>query len=154
MSSYPPTPPEPPTPPGRPIPPAGRPTEPLARALPRQPVVERAAVEPPPDDWGSSSPWLAILIGTLALIVGGLVGYLIGHNNGTTEPRRGAAVTQTVTTTVPRVEVHTVTSKTVTQVTAPPNSAAEEGVRATEERLRKAEAENERLKQKLEEGGG
>lgn len=148
-----PTPPVPP--PRRPIAPAGQPTEPLARAVPRQPVVERVPLEPPAYGPRDSSPWPAVLAGTLALIVGALVGYLIGHNDRTTtETRAGAAVTHSVTTTVPKVEVRTVTSKTVTQTAAPPNAAAEERARTTEERLRKAEAENERLQQQLGEAGG
>jgi len=101
----------------------------------------------------------AILIGILALIVGGVVGYAIGNKGETsTEAQRGGgpAITDTIThtTTVvkPKVVVrtNTVTANTVTQTPAPANSQNEERRIEAETNLRRAERENEELKRQLE----
>jgi hypothetical protein len=94
----------------------------------------------------------------LCLIVGGLIGYAIGHKGeGAAGERQGRlaapqTVTRTATVVRPKVVVRTdtVTASTVTQTPAPANSANEE--RRTQADLRRVERENEELKQQLEEG--
>ena len=143
-------------PPEPPIPP-DQPTEPTRR-VPREVVAPRPAVERiPPEEvaverrW--ENPWPALLAGLLALIVGGALGYAVGHNSRTdsTQTVSRSPVTQTVnhTTTVvhPKVLVHTVTSRTVTQAPASPSPASEERTRTIEENLRKLERENEALRE-------
>jgi hypothetical protein len=122
------------------------------------PVVERL---PPEGPWWEN-PWPAIVTGVLCLIVGGLIGYAIGHKGeGAAGERQGRlatprTVTRTATVVRPKVVVHTdtVTASTVTQTPAPANSANEE--RRTEAEaeadLRRVERENEELKRQLEEG--
>jgi hypothetical protein len=99
-------------------------------------------------------PWPAILAALLTLIVGGVVGYVIGHNRETAAARSGheAPVTRTVThtTTVPKVITQT---NTVTQTPLPSNQANEERRTEAETNLRTAEQENRELKRQLEEAG-
>ncbi len=87
----------------------------------------------------------------LALIIGGVVGYVIGGKGETSSSSASQArlpVTQTVThsnTVVqPKIVEHTVTTP------APANTANEERRVEAESALRKAEQENERLKRELE----
>lgn len=136
------------------------PTQPLgAPVAPRVPlapppverVVERAPPPYPADPSWWDNPWPALLLALLALIIGGVLGYVIG---GKGETSSGSAnqtrqpVTQTVThsnTVVqPKIVEHTVTTP------APANTANEERRVEAESALRKAEQENERLKRELE----
>lgn len=129
------------------------PTQPTQRLA--TPAVERLPPEPPPEPPWWDNPWPAILIGVLALIVGGVVGYALGDKGETTtEAQRGQPAIQTVThtTTVPKVVTRTttVTASTVTQTPAPANSQNEERRVEAETNLRRAERENEELKRQLE----
>jgi hypothetical protein len=138
--------------------PPTQPTEQLATpAAARE--VERLPPEPRPEGQWWDNPWPAILIGILALIVGGVVGYALGNKGETsTEAQRGGgpAITDTIThtTTVvkPKVVVrtNTVTANNVTQTPAPANSQNEERRIEAETNLRRAERENEELKRQLE----
>lgn len=154
----PPRPPPPPPPTERlpgPVPPRQPRVAPVAPVAP--PVVERIPPALPEEARWWESPWPAILIGLLALVIGGIVGYAIGHNG---KPAgREAAITQTVTNTStiarpPVVRTDTVTASTVTQTPSPANQANEERRTEAETNLRKAERENEELKKRLEEAGG
>lgn len=125
-----------------------------------QPVVERLPPELPPEGPWWENPWPAILTGVLCLIVGGLIGYAIGHKGeGASGERRDArlaspqTVTRTETVVRPKVVVRTdtVTDSTVTQTPAPANSANEERRTEAEADLRRSERENEELKRQLEE---
>jgi hypothetical protein len=153
-----------PEPPRRPVPPGQEPTEPLGGPVPSRrprPAEERvpepyqpvAAYEPapPPGPW-RESPWPPIVVGLIALIAGGLIGYVIGNSNEG-ERRPGATVTQTATVTQPKVVTSTVTQSTVKETAAPANQANEERRREAESNLRKAEKENQELKHQLEEAG-
>ncbi|HUA73360.1 MAG TPA: hypothetical protein VL988_01220 [Solirubrobacteraceae bacterium] len=126
---------------------------------PRPPVVSEQVVErvPPDPREGWASPGTVVLLGILGLIVGGLVGYLIGHHGKRTTVARGAgpAITHTVThtTTRPQVVVHTVTAKTVEQTQAPANAENESRRREAEAQTRTLERENEELKRQAEEAG-
>jgi hypothetical protein len=145
--------PEPPRPPAPPTQPTQRLATPAA-----PPAVERLSPEPPPEPPWWDNPWPAILIGILALVVGGVVGYALGDKGeATTEAQRGQPAIQTVThtTTVvkPKVVVrtNTVTANTVTQTPAPANAQNEERRIEAETNLRRVERENEELKRQLEE---
>ena len=85
------------------------------------------------------------MTGLLGLLVGGLIGYLVGHSGESTKTvANGPAVTHTVTSTktVPGpTKVETVTQKTVTQ--APPSPEAERKLEEAEEKVSKLERENE-----------
>ncbi|MGH2832693.1 MAG: hypothetical protein ACRDK2_07950 [Solirubrobacteraceae bacterium] len=114
----------------------------------------------PPEDRRWENPWPAILIGVLALIVGGVIGYAVGHKGETVSERNAheaPPLTRTVTSTVtvPKVVVqtNTVTAKTVTQTPSPANQANEERRTEAETNLRKTERENRELKRQLEETG-
>lgn len=154
-------PPEPPGPPGE----VTRPTEPLrAPVPPRQPlnppvaprVVERVPALPAEDPWWSN-PWVALLAAIVGLLLGGLVGYALGHNGRSSEAGAGgrSAATRTVTSThtvvQPKVVVRTVTANTVTQ--APPNPASERRRLEAETKASKLEKENEELRTQAEPGG-
>jgi hypothetical protein len=124
-------------------------------------VAERLPPALPPEDRRWENPWPAILTGLLALIIGGVIGYAIGHNGETASERSaregGATRTVTNTTTVVRPKVvlqtNTVTASTDTQTPAPANQANEERRTEAETNLRRAERENQELKRKLEEVG-
>jgi hypothetical protein len=148
-----------PEPPRRPPAPPTRPTEPLQPVPPRQPSPPGYEYErPPPGPPGRGpwweNPWPAILIGIIALLIGGGVGYAIGRNS---EERAGPTVTNTVTNTTtaeqPKTVTNTVTASTVKETTAPANQANEERRREAEANLRKVEKENQELKKQLEEVG-
>ncbi len=156
VSSEPPRPPLPPTQPTErldaPVPPR-RP-----RVVPGEPLVaERLPPALPPEERRWDNPWPAILTGLLALVIGGVIGYAIGHNGETTSDRGAheapVAHTVTSTTTVPKVvtQTNTVTSSTVKQAPSPANQANEERRTEAETNLRKAERENQELKRQLEE---
>jgi hypothetical protein len=89
---------------------------------------------------------VALLTGG-ALLIGGVVGYLIGNSS---ENGHTAAATHTVTNTTtvvhPKtvVQTHTVTAKTVTETPAPANQANEARLREIESHLRKVNKELER----------
>jgi hypothetical protein len=107
----------------------------------------------PPGPWWAS-PGPAILAAIIALLVGGGVGYLIGHN-ANSEGAAGATHTVTNTTTAqPKTVTNTVTSTTVKETSPPANQANEERRREAEADLRKAEKENQELKRQLEQSGG
>jgi hypothetical protein len=130
------------------------PHQPRPPVVPEQ-VVERVPVEPR-DGW--ASPATVALLGILGLIVGGLVGYLIGHHGKrvTRAQGTGPAITHTVThtTTVhPQPVVHTVTAKTVEQTQAPANAENEARRREAEAQTRTLERENEELRQQAGEAG-
>jgi hypothetical protein len=160
-SQEPPRPPAPPTQPTQaldPTAPAPRVVAPVAT----QPVVERLPPELPPEGPWWENPWPAIVTGVLCLIVGGLIGYAIGHKGESTAGERQAGravpeqtVTRTNTVVRPKVIVrtNTVTASTVTQTPAPANSANEERRTEAEADLRRVERENEELKRQLEESG-
>jgi hypothetical protein len=140
------------------VPPA--PTTPLRTVPPQQPRVavarpvaeyERVPPIPPEVPPRSESPWPAILAGVVALLVGGFLGYAIGHN-AESEPRGGVARTVTHTTSVPKTVVQTVTASTVRETPAE-NSANEERRQEAEADLRSAEKENRELKRQLEAAG-
>ncbi|MHB8233080.1 MAG: hypothetical protein ACYDHT_00350 [Solirubrobacteraceae bacterium] len=154
-------------PPRPPVPPT-RPTEPLAAPVaPRQarpaavveePVVERVppSALPPEDRWGN--PWPAIVAVVVGLLAGGLLGYAIGHHDDTGSAARRASaptathtVTRTNTIVHPKVVVHTVTAKTVTQTPAPANAENEARRGEAESSLRRVERENTELRRQLEE---
>jgi hypothetical protein len=152
-------------PPGQP-PAGGPPTEPTrplrASVAPRAPVpppVDRVVEVPPvypADPSWSDNPWPVLLVALLALIVGGLLGYLIGNkgeSSSGSQNQPGPAVTQTVTHSSTVVQPKTV-ERTVT-APAPTNTVNEERRVEAETALRKSERENERLKRELEstEGG-
>ncbi len=150
MSAEPPRPPlpgEPPTAPTRPL----RAAVPPRTPLPPQPPPRVVEQVPPPypveESWWGGNPWPAIIFAVLALIIGGLVGYLLGKGESSNS-RSQSAVTQTVThsnTVVqPKIVERTVTAP------APANTTNEERRVEAETSLRKAERENERLKQELE----
>src|SRR4051812_45727984 len=93
-------------PPKPPLPPT-QPTQPLGVPAVAPPVVERRPPELPPDQPWWDNPWPAIIIGILALIVGGLVGYALGDKGKTTteaQGGRGPAITDTVTRTTTVVQ--------------------------------------------------
>lgn len=141
------------------------PTEPLRgpappprvpRAAPAAPplVEERYAPPPyPPEDPWYSNPGAAFMVGLVALLLGGVIGYAIGHGNASSKPGTTAAA-RTVTRTVvqPKIVNHTntVTASTVTQ--APPNPANEQRRVEAEANLHKLEKENEELRQSAEGG--
>ena len=152
----PPRPPVPPTQPTEALP--RRPVQPVARPAVAPPVVEQLPLALPPERAWSENPWPAILTGLLALIVGGLIGYLIGNNNnespGTTARGPAAVVTHTQTVVRPEVKVrtNTVTNSTVTQTPQPINVENEARRKQAETDLRKAERENEELRNQLNQG--
>jgi hypothetical protein len=94
---------------------------------------------------------VALLTGG-ALLIGGVVGYLIGNSS---ENDHTAAATHTVTNTTtvvhPKtvVQTHTVTAKTVKETPSPANQANEARLREIESHLRKV---NKELQRKHEEG--
>jgi hypothetical protein len=126
---------------------------------PRQPSppgyeYERPPPAPPGRGRGWENPWPAILIGIIALLIGGGVGYAIGHKS---EERAGATVTHTVTNTTtvehPKTVVQTNAVTTIKETPAPANQANEERRREAEANLRKVEKENQELKKQLEAAG-
>jgi hypothetical protein len=133
----------------------------VAPRVPAEPVLERERLPPelPPEGPWWENPWPAIVTGVLCLIVGGLIGYAIGHNGEASREgqaaRAGAPSTVTRTATVVRpkviVRTDTVTASTVTQTPAPANTANEERRTEAEADLRRVERENEELKRQLEE---
>lgn len=157
-------PPRPPAPPTQPTQPLNQPLQPRRAAAPLapEPVLERERLPPelPPEGPWWENPWPAIVTGVLCLIVGGLIGYAIGHKGeGAAGERQGVraaapnTVTKTTTVVHPKVIVRTdtVTASTVTQTPAPANSAGEERRSEAEADLRRVERENEELKRQLEE---
>jgi hypothetical protein len=156
-SQEPPRPPAPPTQPTRPLRTPAVPVQPVAPVA-REAVVERFPPELPPEGPWWENPWPALIAGVLCLLIGGLIGYLIGHRAETSTEagasRAGITHTVTRTNTVvrPKVVVHTdtVTARTVTQTPAPVNSANEERRTEAEANLRRVERENEELRQREE----
>jgi hypothetical protein len=153
--------PEPPGPPDE----VTQPTERLRAPLPpRQPldppvaprVVERVPALAPEDPWWSN-PWVALLAAVVGLLLGGVVGYALGHNGRSSEAGAGgtSAATRTVTSTrtvvQPKVVVHTVTASTVTQT--PANPASEQRRLEAEAKASKLEKENEELRAQGEPAG-
>ncbi len=142
-----------PEPPGYPGNEPTEPTRPLRGPVPpRQPVrpvappvVERVPPPLPPEDpwWGN--PGAALLVCLVVLLLGGVVGYAIGHSGRSSEGAHTVSSTTTVTQPA-RVEVRTqtVTSKTVTQ--APPNAANEQRRVEAEAEAKKLDKENEELR--------
>ncbi|HXD55155.1 MAG TPA: hypothetical protein VN618_10420 [Solirubrobacteraceae bacterium] len=158
MSGEPPIPPAdgPPTEPTRPLRPAEpvpppvrphAPRMPVAHAVPEH-VVEHVPPVYPPEERRGDNPWPAVVVGILALLIGGALGYAIGHKNenGSRRAETAPAVTRTVTQPKVIERSHTVTA------TAPANAANEERRVEAESQLRKSEKENEELKQQLEGG--
>jgi hypothetical protein len=156
-----------PEPPSRPPTPAQPPTEPLNRPVPpqqpRAPIQQPAPayaydrVPPeglPPDRWWDNSG-VAVAAAIIALLVGGVVGYLIGHESES--EHRGVPRTVTSTATVVRpktvVQTHTVTASTVKETPSPANQANEARLTEAETNLRKSEKENQELKRQIEEAG-
>jgi hypothetical protein len=109
---------------------------------------------PPPRGPWWESPWPAVLVAIIALLVGGGIGYAIGNSE---ESGHASTFTQTQTTTntvtQPKTVVQTVTASTVRETPAPANPANEERRREAEANLKKAEKENQELKKMLEEAG-
>jgi hypothetical protein len=132
---------------GAPVPPPPRTPRPGPPPA-QQGAVERehAPYEPPPERpwWSTPGGLFAVLL--VALLLGGLVGYAIGKGS----EGSGTSAPHTVTNTVTSTQVHTVTSKTVTQ--APANQANEERRVEAETKARKLERENEELKRQAEAG--
>jgi hypothetical protein len=124
--------------------------------VPAAPAYERLPpAAPPPESWWEN-PWPAVVAGILALLLGGFVGYAIGHKG---ESQHGAGATHTVTNTMtvvhPKtvVQTNTVTASTVKETPSPTNQANEARLSQAEASLRKAEKENGELKGQLEESG-
>lgn len=141
----------PPPPPGPRTPRAG--VAPPAVAPPvvqeRPPIVQERVPPPyPPEEPGN--PWAAFTVGLIALLLGGVIGYAVGNNNGSGTEHASRTVTQVHTVVQPKVVTNTVTSKTVTQ--APPNPANEQRRVEAEANLHKLEKENEELRRQSEAG--
>jgi hypothetical protein len=147
-----------PEPPYRPPDPATEPVRPVQPRRPHAPVEEPVYAYPPevpPRGPWWEDPWPALLTGLVALLIGGVIGYLIGDSHESERQRPGATSTVTSTATVERpktvVQTHTVTASTVRE--APPNPANEERRKEAETELRKTEKENRELRKLLEESG-
>lgn len=144
--------------PPRPAGPSDAPTGVRQPRAPAQvpPAYERLPPEPPPGGPWWENPWPAVAAGLVALLLGGVVGYLIG-NSGTSERRTGPTQTVTNTRTVvhPKtvVQTQTVTSNTVKETPSPVNRTNEERRQEAEANLRKTEKENSELRRQLEEAG-
>jgi len=151
-----------PEPPRRPPEPAQPPTEPLNRPVPprspRAPVepdvaYERIPPEATPPHWYDNAG-AVIATALVALLIGGVVGYLIGNSSENEHP---SGVTHTVTSTAtvvhPKTVTNTVTASTVRETPSPANQANEARLRETEANLSKLEKENQELHRQLEEGG-
>ncbi len=150
-------------PPGQPPPgPPTEPTRPLRAPVPPRvplapPVVERVVEPVPPvypvDPSWTDNPWPVLIVALLALLIGGLLGYLIGDKGESGSQHSGPVATQTVTHSSTVVQPKTI-ERTVT-APAPTNTVNEERRVEAETALHKAERENERLKHELEntEGG-
>jgi hypothetical protein len=128
----------------------GRPYQPAAPV--ERSVYEQVPPEGPPRPWWES-PGPAIATGIVALLLGGGVGYLIGHN---AEERRGThTVTNTTTVVHPKTVTHTntVTAKTERETPSPANPANEARLHEAESNLRKLEKENREIRRSLAEAG-
>jgi hypothetical protein len=155
----------PPRRPRRPPAPAQPPTEPLSPRVSLQrrhrtgnagAQYDRSAPEPlRPASWWEN-PWPAIAAGVVALVAGGLLGFVVGDKS---ETSRAPAVTRTVTNTTTVVhrttvvQADTVTGPAAKEPPSPPGAAEDRRHRETKA-LHEAEQETRRLRHQLQHGGG